>query len=248
MALVGLDIDSRPEAASGREGHAARKTEELRSILCFYIDTLLARVILAFADGRIGLLVDDIHGDRAGAGELRGAAGEADSDGLGCLIAFRVRSRAIVRIIRLYSDAVRGEGMILIFIASKRSCDFRLVHHDSDGRACGVAAGGRTADAECRIASILRQDGERPCLHVVRIGNMGISLCMNPVAARREGRREFTGSCPCCHDGLDLAGLIRSDGEGAAAVHGGIFERRGGRPFDEVGCDGSAHRRAIIVR
>ena len=70
VTVVGLDIDSCADTVSGREGHTAGETEELRSILCFYMDILLPRVILAFADGSISLLVDDIHGDRAGAGEL----------------------------------------------------------------------------------------------------------------------------------------------------------------------------------
>ena len=236
VTVVGLDVDSCANTASRGEGRAAREAEELRGACRTYLSRLPPCIVLALADSRIGLLVDDIHRDRAGARELRGAASEADSDGPSSLI-ICIRSRAIVRIIRLYSDAVRGDGMIFIFIAGKRSCDFRLVHHNADGCAGGVSSDSRTADAECRIASILRQDGERPCLHGIVIGNMGIRLRVDPVPARREGR----------HDGLDLAGLIRGDGEGAAAVHCGIFERRGGFPFDEVCCDGRPHRRSIIA-
>ena len=249
VALVGLDIDSCADTVSGRKGHAAREAEQLRSILCFYKDILLARVILALADDRIGLLVDDIHGDRSGSRELRSPAREADSDGLGCLgclIAFG--SVTVVGIVCFDGDAVCGDGLFLRFIAGQAGADCRLVHHDGDGCARGVAADGCAADTERRIAAILRKDRERPGLHVVRIGNMGIGLCRNPVSARREGCREFARACPGCHDGLDLAGLIRGDGESAAAVHGDIFERRGGFPFDEVRRDGRAHRRTVIAR
>ena len=68
---------------------------------------------------------------------------------------------------------------------------------------------------------------------------------MDIVTAGRERTGEFTGSCPGCHDGRDLAGLIRGDGESAAAVHCGIFERRGGFSFDEVRRDGRAHGRSV---
>ena len=246
VTVVGLDIDSCTEAATRRERHAARKAEELRGACRSYLSRLLPHIVLAFADGGIGGLVDDIHRDRAGARELRGAAGEADSDGLGCLgclIAFG--SVTVVGIVCFDGDAVRGDGLFLIRIARKAGFDFRLVHHDGDGCARGVAADGRTAHADGRIAAILGEDGERAGLHFIFIGNTSVCIGMDIVTAGRERTGEFTGSCPGCHDGLNLAGLIRGDGESAAAVHDGVFERRGGFPFDEICCDGSAHRRTV---
>ena len=70
VTVVGLDIDSCAEAAPCGEGHAAGETEELRGACRSYLSRLLPRIVLALADGCIGGLVDDIHRDRAGAGEL----------------------------------------------------------------------------------------------------------------------------------------------------------------------------------
>ena len=245
VTVVGLDIDSCADTASGREGRTARETEEFRGTCRSYLSRLLPRIVLALADGCIGGLLDDIHGDRAGARELRGPAREADRDGLGGLT---FGSVTVVGIVCFDGDAVRSDDMILFLIARKAGVDFRLVHHDADGCAGSVSADRCTAHADGRIAAILGEDGERAGLHFIFIGNMSVCIGMDIVTAGRERTGEFTGSCPGCHDGRDLAGLIRGDGEGAAAVHGGIFERRGGFPFDEVGCDGSAHRRAIIAR
>ena len=246
VTVVGLDIDSCAEAAPCGEGHAAGETEELRGACRSYLSRLLPRIVLALADGCISLLVDDIHGDRAGAGELRGAAGEADSDGLGGLgglVAFG--SVTVVGIVCFDGDAVCGDGLFLRFIAGQAGSDCRLVHHDADGCAGRVSADRCTAHADGRIAAILGKDGERAGIHFIFIGNMSVCIGMDIVTAGRERTGEFTGSCPGCHDGLDLAGLIRGDGESAAAVHCGIFERRGGFPFDEVRRDGRAHRRAV---
>ena len=176
------------------------------------MDILLARVILAFSDGGIGLLLDDIHRDRAGSRKLRSPARKTDGDGLGGLT-FGIRSLTVVGIVCFDGDAVCGDGLFLRFIAGQAGPDCRLVHHDGNGCARGVAAGGSTTDAEGRIAAILRQDRERPSLHVIGIGNMGIGCRVDPVPARREGRREFTGSCARRHDGLDLARLVCGDRE-----------------------------------
>ena len=217
VALVGLDIDSRPEAAPCGEGHAARKTEEFRGACRSYLSRLLPRIVLALADGGISGLVDDIHGDRAGAGELRGAAREADSDGLGGLgglgglVAFG--SVTVVGIVCFDGDAVCGDGLFLRFIAREAGADCRLVHHDANGCAGRVSADRCTAYADGRIAAILGEDGERPCLHVIGIGNMGIGCRVDPVPARREGRREFARTRARRHDGLDLARLVCGDRE-----------------------------------
>ena len=211
VTVVGLDIDSCADTASGREGHAARKTEELRGACRSYLSRLLPRIVLALADGGISGLVDDIHGDRAGAGELRGAAREADSDGLGGLVAFG--SVTVVGIVCFDGDAVCGDGLFLRFIAREAGADCRLVHHDADGCAGRVSADRCTAYADGRIAAILGEDGERPCLHVIGIGNMGIGCRVDPVPARREGRREFARTCARRHDGLDLARLVCGDRE-----------------------------------
>ena len=73
VTVVGLDVDSCANTASRGEGRAAREAEELRGACRTYLSRLPPCIVLALADSRIGLLVDDIHRDRAGARELRGA-------------------------------------------------------------------------------------------------------------------------------------------------------------------------------
>ena len=91
-------------------------------------------------------------------------------------------------------------------------------------------------------------DRKGPCLHGFAAIHMGIRRRMDPVPARREGRRRLIRQCAGRDDGCDLARFIRSDGELARLFsfrcpsHFTVFQICLRIAFDEVHTDGCADR------
>ncbi len=249
MPLVRLHVCRRADARAAQvDTQAAGQAEEARCILRFDGNALISCLIVSLADRCIGLLGNDIHRDRAGTGEFRRACRTAHGDGLRRRLTFAVRRRAIVHIVRLDRDAVCLDGLFFLCIAGKRRLDIRVIHHNGNRRADGRIRDRASANAKRRIAVISGIDRKGPCLHGFAAIHMGIRRHMDPVPARREGRRRLIRQCAGHDDGRDLARFVRSDSELARLFvcrypsHFTVFQIRLRIPFDEVHTDGCADR------
>ena len=249
MPLVRLYVCRRADARAAQvDTKAASQTEETRCILRFYVNALISCLIVPFADRCIGFLGNDIHRDRAGTGEFRRACRKAHGDGLRCAVTIAVLRRPIVRIVRLDRDAVCLDGLFFLCIARERRLDVRVIHHNCDRRADGRIRDRTRTDTKRRIAVISGIDRKGPCLHSFAAIHMGIRRRMDPVSARREGRRRLIRQCAGRDDRCDLARFIRSDGELARLFsfrcpsHFTVFQICLRIAFDEVHTDGCADR------
>ena len=249
MPLVRLHVSRRADARAAQvDPQTAGQAEEARCILRFYVNALISCLIVSLADRCIGLLGNDIHRDRAGTGKFRRACRKAHGDGLRCAVTIAVLRRPIVRIVRLDRDAVCLDGLFFLCISGERCLDVRVVHHDCDRRTDGRIRDRARTDADRRIAVISGIDRKGPCLHGFAAIHMGIRRRMDPVSARREGRRRLIRQCAGRDDGCDLARFIRSDGELARLFsfrcpsHFTVFQICLRIAFDEVHTDGCADR------
>ena len=249
MPLVRLYVCRRADARAAQvDTKAASQTEETRCILRFYVNALISCLIVPFADRCIGFLGNDIHRDRAGTGEFRRACRKAHGDGLRCAVTIAVLRRPIVRIVRLDRDAVCLDGLFFLCIARERRLDVRVIHHNCDRRADGRIRDRTRTDTKRRIAVISGIDRKGPCLHSFAAIHMGIRRRMDPVSARREGRRRLIRQCAGRDDRCDLARFIRSDGELARLFsfrcpsHFTVFQICLRIAFDEVHTDGRTDR------
>ena len=249
MPLVRLYVCRRADARAAQvDPKAASQTEETRCILRFYVNALISCLIVSLADRCIGLLGNDIHRDRAGTGEFRRACRKAHRDGLRRTITIAVLRRPIVCIVRLDRDAVCLDGLFFLCIARERRLDVRVIHHNCDRRADGRIRDRTRTDTKRRIAVISGIDRKGPCLHSFAAIHMGIRRRMDPVSARREGRRRLIRQCAGRDDRCNLARFIRSDGELARLFsfrcpsHFTVFQICLRIAFDEVHTDGCADR------
>ena len=249
MPLVRLYVCRRADARAAQvDTKAASQTEETRCILRFYVNALISCLIVPFADRCIGFLGNDIHRDRAGTGKFRRACRKAHGDGLRCAVTIAVLRRPIVRIVCLDRDAVCLDGLFFLCIARERRLDVRVIHHNCDRRADGRIRDRTRTDTKRRIAVISGIDRKGPCLHSFAAIHMGIRRRMDPVSARREGRRRLIRQCAGRDDRCDLARFIRSDGEPARLFsfrcpsHFTVFQICLRIAFDEVHTDGCADR------
>ena len=138
MPLVRLYVCRRADARAAQvDTKAASQTEEVCSILRFYGNALISRLIVALTDRRIRLLGNHIHGNGAGTGKFRRACRKAHRDGLRRAVTLAVFRRAIVRIVCFDRDAIRFDGLFFLRITGKRRLDIRVIHHDSDRRTNG---------------------------------------------------------------------------------------------------------------
>ena len=100
VPLVRLHVSCCADACAAQvDPQTARQSEEVCSILRFYGDALISRLIVALTDRRIGLLGNHIHGNGARAGKFRRACRKAHRDGLRRAVTLAVLRRAIVRIV-----------------------------------------------------------------------------------------------------------------------------------------------------
>ena len=249
MPLVRLHVSRRADARAAQvDPQAAGQAEEARCILRFYVNALISCLIVSLADRCIGLLGNDIHRDRAGTGEFRRACRKAHRDGLRRTITIAVLRRPIVCIVRLDRDAVCLDGLFFLCIAGERRLDVRIIHHDRDRRTDGRIRDRARTDTKRRIAVISGIDRKGPCLHRFAAIHMGIRRRMDPVSARREGRRRLIRQCAGRDDRCDLARFIRSDGELARLFsfrcpsYFTVFQICLRIAFDEVHTDGCADR------
>ena len=249
MPLVCLHIRRRADARAAQvDAQAACQTEEVCSILRFYRDALISRLIVSLTDRCIGLLGNDIHRDRARTGKFRRACRKAHRDGLRRAVTLAVLRRAIVRIVCFDRDAIRFDGLSLLRITRERCLDSRVIHHDRDRRADSRIRDRARADAERRIAVISGIDRERSGLHGLAACHVGIRLRMDPVPARRERPRRLIRQRSGRDDGGDLARFICRDSELASLFafrrpsHFALFQIRLRIPFDEVHTDGRTDR------
>ena len=249
VPLVRLHVRRRADTRAAQiDPQAACQSEEARCILRFDGNALIPCLIVSFADRCIGFLGNDIHRNRAGTGEFRCPQCGTDSYGFCVRIALAVFCRAIVRIVRFDRDTVCLDGLFFLCIAGERRLDVRIIHHDRDRRANGRIRDRARTDADRRIAVISGIDRKGPGLHSFAAIHMGIRRRMDPVSARREGRRRLIRQCAGHDDGRDLARFVRSDSELARLFvcrypsHFTVFEIRLRIPFDEVYTDGCADR------